>query len=483
MLARHLQSEQMRDRQTVAEIACLTLLLGYLIWVPLPFGSASDAAFTPLVLPPLLLCAMAGVVSRRDGIPTRHGRLWTIGGGLSIAFIVLQLVPLPIPLLRLLSPESARMWAAADRVAILAGAPVRALHPISVDPADTTAQLFRVAAYAATFVAAMLIVSTNGRRVALALVLAAMGILEASYAFREAALGRYEIWGWKNTLIFNRATGTFVNPNHFAHYAAIILPLAVFLSALAWHNAAPPGASRGRRIAMLIEKQFVLFGFGVIAALASVTAILISQSRGAMLATVAGFAVAGAMASGRRRAAARAALIALSLVVVFAGVFLLLGRSGESKHLEERDVSTLAGRRAAIRAAFQIWIDFPLFGSGAGTFESVSPGVQTSDETLIASHAHDDYAEALATTGAAGFLLGFVPLMGGTAALTRLAFGARSTAQASWRQRAFCAAALTSILIALLHALVDFNFYIPANPVTLAAIAGAAAGIREPRTV
>src|SRR5213592_3709478 len=114
MVARHLQSQQMRDRQTVVEIACLTLLLGDLVWVPLPFGSASDAAFTPLVLPPLLLCAMAaGVVSRRDGIHTRHGHLWTIGAISSISFIVLQLVPFPLPMLRLLSPESASMWRAA----------------------------------------------------------------------------------------------------------------------------------------------------------------------------------------------------------------------------------------------------------------------------------------------------------------------------------------------------------------------------------
>jgi O-antigen ligase len=160
-------------------------------------------------------------------------------------------------------------------------------------------------------------------------------------------------------------------------------------------------------------------------------------------------------------------------------MFLILGgRAGEAKHLEERDVSSLLGRRAAMRAAVRTWIDFPLFGSGAGTFEDVSPRVQEPDETLIANHAHNDYLESLATTGAVGFLIGFVPLLGGTASLARAAFGARAS-QSTWRQRAFCAAALTSIVIALLHALVDFNFYIPANPVTLAAIAGAAAGVRE----
>jgi O-antigen ligase len=471
----------MRDWGTVAEIVCLIVLLGYVVWVPLPFGSASDPAFTPLVAPPLALCAITAAVTirHRGFAATRHGWLWTCGGALFVGLILLQLVPLPMSLLRLLSPESARIWRAADRVASLAGAPIHSLHPITVDPADTTAQLFRVAAYVATFMATMLVVRTKGRRFALTLVLAAMGIFEAAYAIREATLQRYAIWGWKNTLIFNRATGTFVNPNHFAHYAAIILPMAVFLCGLAWHTAAPPGVPRGRHIALLIERRFVLFAFGVIAALACVAAILISQSRGAMLSTVAAFALVGGMVSGRRHAAARATLIALGVIVVFVAVFLVLGRSGESSHLEERDPSSLTGRRSAVMTALHIWVDFPLFGSGAGTYEELAPRWHDAADATMANHAHDDYAETLATTGAIGFLLAFVPLLAGTAALARTALGARAAKHSSWRQRAFCIAALTSIVIALLHALVDFNFYIPANPATLATIAGAAAGIRK----
>ena len=44
----------------------------------------------------------------------------------------------------------------------------------------------------------------------------------------------------------------------------------------------------------------------------------------------------------------------------------------------------------------------------------------------------------------------------------------------SWNRHAFHLAALAAITIALVHAFFDFNFYIPANPATLATIAGAA---------
>jgi hypothetical protein len=65
-----------------------------------------------------------------------------------------------------------------------------------------------------------------------------------------------------------------------------------------------------------------------------------------------------------------------------------------------------------------------------------------------------------------------VALVGGYAALLRMTFGA--TNELTWRRRAFQVAALASLTIAMVHALIDFNFFIPSNPATLSAILGAA---------
>src|SRR5438128_1904212 len=143
----------MRDRRSAAELLCLTLLLAYLAWLPLPFGSASDAAQAPLILAALGICVAASLVAmrRRELQPTRAGRLWLIGGVLFLAAIAVQLVPLPMALLRIVSPQSARLWRAGDQIAALAGVQRAALHPITIDPAATTLQLFVTAAYMATF--------------------------------------------------------------------------------------------------------------------------------------------------------------------------------------------------------------------------------------------------------------------------------------------------------------------------------------------
>jgi O-antigen ligase len=466
--------------RNAVELALFAALLAFLVWVPMPFGSASDASQPALILPPLLICCAAALLRVRREHPltmTRAGYIWTAGGVLFVLVIALQLVPLPAALLAMISPQSAAIWGRAAHVAALAGVQSGTHHPITIDPQHTALHFYRALACLATFLSSIFLTRDTSRRVVLAAVLASLGIFEAAYAVHEAALGRYSIWGWKNTLIFGRASGTFVNPNHFAHYAAIVLPMALYISAHAWHTAAAAGATFRRRFVRLVERRFFPFVFGVIAALGCLTAVVVSESRGAVLAIIAGFAIVGAMTT-ERNAGLRATLIAAAISVAIVATLLLLGRPGTVTRFRTSQASQVEARRESIVAGLRIWQMFPLFGSGAGTYPDVVLSTRaTSGETLV-NHAHNDYAEILGTTGALGFLVSFVPLLGGFAALMRNTFHPDGEPM-SWRRRAFKAAALTSIAIAMIHALVDFNFFIPANPITLAAIAGAAVVARE----
>ena len=64
-------------------------------------------------------------------------------------------------------------------------------------------------------------------------------------------------------------------------------------------------------------------------------------------------------------------------------------------------------------------------------------------------------------------------LVGGTVWLVRQTFG-RHGNDVTYVRRAYQTAALLSLFVAFVHALFDFNFSIPSNPATLAAILGAA---------
>src|SRR3954471_21400654 len=76
----------------IAERVCLALLLVYLFWLPLPFGSVIDEARLPLVVTPLLLCFAAALLAARDPA-TSFGmayRTWSIGGALLVMIAALQ---------------------------------------------------------------------------------------------------------------------------------------------------------------------------------------------------------------------------------------------------------------------------------------------------------------------------------------------------------------------------------------------------------
>ena len=350
------------------------------------------------------------------------------------------------------------------------------MHPISVDPPSTSLHLFRLLAYFATFTAAALLLRRHWQRVAFAVVLCVGALFQTGYALNETVLHRFSIWGWKNTLMYDRVTGTFVNPNHFADYAALVAPLGFFILAYAWHDASPPAARLRYRLIRLLERRLVPATFGALAVTSCLVSILLSKSRGALLALLAGAAIGFAAATGRRVLRTAFFLAAAVAAVVTIGLYLGRERTSMPRLVPTaQDALALGGRRTGVETALAIWGRFPLFGSGLGTFERLAPAVQPDTFDRVFNHAHDDYLEIAATTGALGLIAFLGPLIAGLVLFARSSF----VVQGSWRRRAFHAAALASIAAGLVHALVDFPFFIPANAATLAAIAGAAVATRS----
>jgi hypothetical protein len=477
---------------SLAERICVGVFAAWLVWLPLPWGSNEEFARAPLIAVPLVLCAIAALLRAASNEPVRTPnawRIWTAGALLFLAVGAIQLVPLPSPLLRVVSPQSDAIWRAADRVAALAESrpPREAAHPVSVDPQVTLRELFRIAALVATFQCGALLIRTSRRRLFLAGTLCVSAIFQMFYGLDEAASHRYEIWGWRNSRIFNRVTGTFVNPNHFAHYMALVAPLALFLAAMAWHTSAY-GAPLKIRIARLIERRAALFSAGVLTAIGCLAAILVAQSRGGLVALATALLFGAAMIAARRRERAPQTSLRRRLGYAFgglaAGIVLLVGlvlflgpeRTVARFRPSATEELTFVGRRTGIESALGIWLRFPLLGSGLGTLGNVVSMTQKQDLSKLYNRAHDDYAEIAATSGTLGAVIAFVALAAGYATLMRAAL--RWSGSASFNRRAFQFAVLTSITVALVHALFDFNFFIGANAATLAAIAGAGVPLR-----
>lgn len=366
-------------------------------------------------------------------------------------YVALQLVPLPVSWLRVLSPARAEVYDATLRLGLPAS------HvPLSAAPTVTMAHLLRVLCFICIFFLIRELTWRLARRPWLA-ILPVVGLGTA-----EGALGLAQYLGGAT-----RASGTYVNPNHYSCFLDMTLPLALTLAAI---------AARGKNGREGVSMKRVL---GICALLGGATCIflgaLYSMSRmGLAAVTVSllilaiGFSVGKADRRFRYIAGASAALVLLGLVF-FSAPGKLVERAGQEP--------LTADERVAIwKETLPMTADYRLFGSGLGTYVSVFQKYRASAPLFLVDFAHNDYLQLLAELG----LIGFAITSGaGLLILLRTVSAIRGGATPEQRLLAAgCAAALAALL---LDSFVDFDFYIPANAMLAAWIAGigAAAGIGD----
>jgi O-antigen ligase len=234
--------------------------------------------------------------------------------------------------------------------------------------------------------------------------------------------------------------GPYVNRNHFAGFAELVLPMALV----------PLLLGKVRR-----ERLFIVS----ILAIIPLSALLLSASRGGIISLGAELAflalvLALRKTGGRHVLVGGTVLLMAFLTVSWLGVNEVLTRFSSLQTLEVRQ-----DKRASMRhGAWHIFLDHPVLGTGLGTLQQVYPPYETLYDGKIVNHAHNDYLQALAETGVLGGLCcaWFVAtlIVGG---LRFLQSGDQSFAGTlrlcGW----------TGCWGLLVHSLVDFNLHIPAN--------------------
>ncbi|MCX5641979.1 MAG: O-antigen ligase family protein [Candidatus Omnitrophica bacterium] len=134
-----------------------------------------------------------------------------------------------------------------------------------------------------------------------------------------------------------------------------------------------------------------------------------------------------------------------------------------------KEISLSSDQRILVwQSTLKIFRDFPIIGTGLGTFASIFPAYRSEDIIKkVFSFAHNEYLQLLSEVGIVGFLIFFVGFA---------VFFFRTIKQL-FRRHDRTAVALTSAGLAglcagFVHALVDFPFRVPANGLLLALILG-----------
>jgi O-antigen ligase len=263
-------------------------------------------------------------------------------------------------------------------------------------------------------------------------------------------------------------SSTFYNRNHFSAYAGLTLIALAGLVFRVYQKEMTGAAGRWRlRIASLIEitgrEGAVLIGGGFVI----LVALLLTGSRGGIVATGVGLVVLGVLArqpqGDRGRNFLAAGLLGVVLVAAtiyaFGGVF--------ARSLEERGVSDV-NRFGVFALTVRSIFDAPLSGFGYGTFADVFPMYRDRSISIYGmwGHAHNTYLEIFQGLGLlfGGLLIASVVLL----ALRCMRGSLRRQTTVMVPRVAAGAACLVGI-----HSLVDFSLEIQAVTLTFAAMLGA----------
>jgi O-antigen ligase len=446
------------DRWVFAGLAAL------LAWAPLPLGSNRTWAIGILALWLAGLTVAAALVWRGRGsaaferLAAFRLPLALFAGWALLAWA--QTLPLPVAVVAWLSPAAA------------AGQQDAAVASLSLDVYQSQRMAALACLYGTVFGLAVLTVRSAARLERLALVLVWSGVAQAVLGAVLFSVGaRYRIFHVE--VNHARLIGSFVYHNSAAGYLVMCLSVGIGLMLGRLRGGAVGHGWRARAAAAL---GFLLSGKMRLrlTLVVMVVALVLTRSRMGNAAFFTSLLLVGAVAIllVRRRAPATIMLIASLMVVDVAviggwiGVERVVQRLGDTALTEaaggrEESVET---RSEAARLGLGIVADFPLAGTGGGSFYGSFMGYRSSRPGYI-DHAHNDYVEIAADFGIPGLLLALG--LGGSALVTALRVLARRHSRL-YQGIAFGGA--MSVVALAMHSLTDFNLQIPANALTFCVV-------------
>jgi len=437
-----------------------------ILFSPLPKASVLGWAVLVIQLAVIVMMAAYLLMGEKPvlGEMMRKALKWPVylfSGLFGVIFI--QVIPLPVFLVKVLSPHTYAFRA--EYVGGFAGGKFMSL---SLMPFHTLGAGLELLTY---FLLGFLVIKTvtriqQVRRILYVLV--GMGIFQAFYGFFELFNKNPRLLFYRKEFYLNDLTGTFVNRNHVSGMLEMVIPLAVALILARTDLLGLGGMKLKEKLLHFTDQanyRVLLLGLGVVL---MTLAVIFTRSRSGIFLVALGLflflelsLLYGGRETERRKGIKgyfKITAVVITLIALYMGIDATLQRFSIDKLLaEQRPV--FWGQTAEIVG------DFPVLGSGLGTFTALYPAYDKSGANFKVSHAHNDYLEYLSELG----IVGMVLLLGGILLLLGQAF-------LIWRERrhpevkAIALGGMIAVMAILIHGITDFNLQIPANMVLFAVV-------------
>jgi O-antigen ligase len=371
---------------------------------------------------------------------------------LFLILVIFQLVPLPSEIVKILSPKTYEL-----RHALAVTTPqseIRIPHSaISFVPFLTKVEFYKWLTLSAFFLFFLhWKASRKGDSTTFHLILAVflMGVFESLYGLFEFFTGHHHILYLKG---ISSVTGTFINRNYFAGYLLMAIPLS--MGFFFYREAYRMRRSQGwqQRLSALDGKT-LLIGFGIIV---MTLGLLFSASRMGIVSLLLSFSLIIAFfnAPQRGKGFSKTSLLILGLAMVW-GIWIGLDAVISRFFYVSED---LKSRTTIWADSFEIVKDFPILGSGLGTFSRIFPMYKSFHIRKFVSHAENDFLQLASEVGLIGVGVLFVSFI---FLFVRAISGIRSMSFAD-SKRYIGIGGLVGILALMFHSIVERNLQIPAN--------------------
>lgn len=442
------------------------ILLMTLFTLPWPHGGEINWQYLPFVSFILLLLCYFLFTQKSQLKPLNNIKKPLFFLFLWLGYSIFQVIPMPFMFLEILSPQTLNHFKNIEVInSNYNNLPV---NTISIYPYITIVDSLKNVSYITIFILMYLLLSSKKRILQLSNVIFFSSAVIALYSIINYFTGGMidfvsSIPPW--TADWSRAThGTFSYQNHYASFLTLTIPLGfglLYSNLKSNKNITSTKLALRKTIEIILSINLVY----ILSLIIMIISLIKTASRGGNTVFIISITLTVLLLIVKTKNSYLYKLRKLSyLSLTGASIIFILVFSGITNTLSQRlDKQGYSpnGRDIMQQTAFNIIKDYPVFGSGAGTYPYLqhkykSEKLGTSE---MSKRAHNDYLELLCNQGIIGFLLLGIAI----SLLYIKIFKALNNIKGSLK--GIHIACFTSINAILMHSLMDFNFQLPANTV------------------
>ncbi|WP_394174009.1 O-antigen ligase family protein [Thalassotalea litorea] len=438
------------------------LLLVLIFWLPIPLGSNRPWAWALMEVLSfmLLLWCLATSDWQRLKSRLRPYRWFLFLLALFCAWQLFQGLPLPSYFVEFINPEAVHLHSLIAPGGLENQSSV--WLPISLDPYQSQVMTIKSLSYLSIACLVFWHIDSIAKLRYLLFVLISAGVFQASYGVMTLLESNGYAWFYDISLKGN-ASGTFIYRNHFANFLLLSASMTTgwLLSHIFAHS------KRSQKSALMRFLQSYSSGKLILrlSLAMMVIALVLSHSRMGNAA----FFVSLTLTLGlciwvhRNKPGTERKPMILLFISVLIIDSLILGSWFGLEKVKHRIENTSLAAETRDNVAFDsltLMGEFPLTGTGAGSFYSVYPRVAQQEVKGFYDHAHNDYVQFVVEYG-----IIFTLIIGALVVLSFLhAFWAMKHRKRSLI-RGTSVGCQMAIIAMLLHISVDFNLQSPSNSV------------------